>query len=199
MHDDLGTRVSGLIMASSLVQRDFESDPSATSRHLARMGNSARDLVAAMNELVWAVDPANDTLDQLASHLTGMAQEMFRDSPVRIRIAVPTQLPSIPLRSDFRHHFSLAVKEALHNVLKHAGPCDVLLDLQVEDGELIAIIKDGGVGFDTALATGGNGLFNLNSRLADLGGSCQVRSKVGVGTTVTLCCALEKLRYAQSR
>lgn len=199
MHDDLGTRVSSLIMGTSLVQRDLDRDPAATHGHLARMRSSARDLANAMSELVWAVDPANDTLDQLASHLTGLAQEIFRDSEIRVRITIPTQLPAKPLRSDLRHHFSLAVKEALHNVFKHAGPCDVMFELRLNDGELAAIIRDTGVGFDPAMPVEGNGLLNLQSRLEELGGSYHVDSAPGGGTTVTLRCSVENLLNPNSR
>ena len=190
LHDDLGTRVSSLMMGTALVQRDLDRDPAATRRHLTRMSSSARELVTAMEELVWAVDPANDTLDQLASHLAGMAQEMFRDSEIRARIAVPIELPATPLRSEFRHHFSLAVKEALHNVLKHAGPCEVTFQMQVSGNEIIAVIRDDGRGFDPAAPDEGNGLLNLHSRLAELGGSCQIQSCLGGDTTVTLRCSL---------
>jgi len=199
MHDDLGTRVSSLIMGTSLVQRDLDRDPAATHRHLARMRTSARDLVNAMSELVWAVDPANDTLDQLASHLTGLAQEIFRDSETRVRITIPTQLPATPLRSDLRHHFSLAVKEALHNVFKHAGPCDVMFELRVKDGEIVAIIQDTGLGFDPGMPVEGNGLLNLQSRLEELGGRYQVESAPGRGTIVTLRCSVENLLKPNSR
>jgi signal transduction histidine kinase len=191
LHDDLGTRVSSLMMGTSLVQRDLERDSAAARRHLTRMSASARELVAAMDELVWAVDPANDTLDRLASHLAGMAQEMFRDSEIRVRISVPVELPATPLRSDFRHHFSLAVKEALHNVLKHAGPCEVSFELHVSAGEITALIRDDGHGFDPADPEEGNGLLNLQSRLAELGGSCEIVSSPSAGTTVTLRCPLE--------
>ncbi len=192
LHDDLGTRVSSLMMGTSLVQRDLDRDSAAARRHLTRMSASARELVSAMDELVWAVDPANDTLDRLASHLAGMAQEIFRDSEIRVRISVPVELPATLLRSDFRHHFSLAVKEALHNVLKHAGPCEVSFELHVSAGEIIALIRDDGRGFDPAAPEEGNGLLNLQSRLAELGGSCEIASRPAAGTTVTLRCPLEK-------
>ena len=191
LHDDLGTRVSNLMMGVSLVQRDLERDPQSTRRHLTRMSASARELVTAMDGLVWAVDPANDTLDQLASRLTGMAQEMFRDSGVRLRIEVPTLFPATSLRSDFRHHFSLAVKETLHNILKHAGPCEVAFVLECDGGELRAVIRDTGCGFDPAAPREGNGLLNLHSRLAELGGSCDTQSTPGGGCCVTLRCPLQ--------
>ena len=195
LHDDLGTRVTSLMMGSSLVQRDFERDPASVPRHLGRMNAAARELVGAMNELVWAVDPANDTLDRLASHLAGMAQEMFRDSEVRLRILMPVDLPATPLQSGVRHHFSLAVKEALHNVLKHAGPCEVSLELSVSDGEIAAVIRDDGHGFDPAAPAEGNGLLNLQSRLAEVGGSCDIQSRPDMGTTVTLRCPVDSLSH----
>lgn len=191
MHDDLGTRVSSLIMGTSLVQRDLDNDPVATHRHLARMGRSARDLATAMDELIWAVNPANDTLDQLASHLGGLLQDMFHDDRFRLQIRVPTDLPHIPLRAEFRHHFSLAVKEALNNVFKYAGPCEVSLEVKQIGNEFIAIVQDTGSGFDPSKPAEGNGLLNLHSRLAELGGSCEVKSAPGSGTTVILRCALD--------
>src|SRR5690606_10353385 len=124
MHDDLGTRVTVLNMTAALARRDMEADPAKARRHLEKMSGAARELVSAMDDLVWAVDPAHDTLDHLASHLTRLAEEIFRDSPVRCRLDIPAELPARALSSDFRHHVSLAVKESLHNILQHAGPCE---------------------------------------------------------------------------
>jgi signal transduction histidine kinase len=192
LHDDLGTRVSGLMMGASLVQRDMDSDPAATRRHLTRLNSSAHELVSSMDALVWAVDPANDTLDQLASRLTGMVQEVFRDSGIKAHIALPIFFPAMPLRSEFRHHVSLAVKESLNNVLKHAGPCEVDFELAIVDGSLHVLIRDSGRGFDPAALPEGNGLFNLHSRLAELGGTCEIDSIAGEGTSITFRCPLEK-------
>jgi len=89
MHDDLGTRVTVLNMTAALARRDLEADPDKARRHLEKMSSSARELVEAMDDLVWAVDPAHDTLDHLASHLTRMAEEIFRESPVRCRLDIP--------------------------------------------------------------------------------------------------------------
>jgi len=190
MHDDLGTRVSSLIMGASLVQRDLDRDPVASRRNLEWMGSAARDLANAMDTLVWAIDPAKDSLEQLANHLSGLAQEIFREDTFRLRINVPTNLPSISLRSEFRHHFSLAVKEALHNIAKHAGPCKVSLELAWCDDELTVVIHDDGLGFDPSTPAEGNGLLNFKSRLEELGGSCLVESRPAFGTTITFICPL---------
>lgn len=194
MHDDLGTRVTVLNLAASFLRRAIGGDPEKARQQVIRLESAARDLVHAMDGLVWAVNPANDTLDHLATHLSAVAQEIFRDSPVRLRIDIPDDLPAVMLRSDFRHHFALGVKEALHNVLKHAGPCDAEFRLAVEDGALLAEIADHGAGFDPASPREGNGLHNLATRFAELGGTCVIESAPGKGARALFRCHLPQVR-----
>lgn len=190
MHDDLGTRVSLMKHVASVVREAIEHDPGQASRQALRLESAASDLVRAMDGLVWAVNPANDTLEHLAGHLSSVAQEIFRDAPVRLRISIPTDLPVLLLSSDFRHHFSLAVKEVLHNILKHAGLCEATLQLTAEGGSLIAIITDTGTGFDPAHPQAGNGLPNLIARAGEINGTCEIQAAPGKGTRVVLRCPL---------
>lgn len=191
MHDDLGTRVSVLNLTAARVRRSVASDPEKAVRQLARMETAARDLVHAMHGLVWVVNPANDTLDHLANHLSAAAGEMFRDSPSKLRIRIAQGLPKLPLSSEFRHHFAMGVKEALHNALKHAGLCEVSLQLFIDDDELVAEIADTGAGFDSSVPREGNGLVNLRARLAELGGTFSIQSTPGEGTRIVLRCKLK--------
>jgi len=193
MHDDLGTRVSLLKHAASVVRGTIDRDPDRASHQAARLESAASDLVRAMDGLVWAVNPSNDTLEHLAGHLSGVAQEIFRDAPVRLRFSIPTDFPDYQLSSDFRHHFSLVVKEALHNILKHAGPCEASLQLKLEDRMLVAIVTDTGAGFDPANPDAGNGLTNLVARASEMQGTCEIESAPGKGTRVALRCPLPKV------
>ncbi len=188
LHDDLGTRVTFINMSAALAQRDIDHSPDNTRRHLAKMSESARDLVVAMDDLVWAVDPAHDTLDDLASHLSSLADELFSDSSIRCRLDIPALLPPLPLGSEFRHHVALAVKEALHNVLRHAGPCEVFLSLAFDGDTLQITIRDTGRGFDLAADPKGYGLDNLAGRFKEIGGSCTINSSPGGGTRIVLSC-----------
>jgi signal transduction histidine kinase len=190
MHDDLGTRVTVLNMTAALARRDMVTDPPKAARHLDKMTESARELVAAMDDLVWAVNPSHDTLDHLASHLTRLAEDMFRDSSVRCRLDIPAILPARPLGSEFRHHIALAVKESLHNVLQHAGPCEVSLSLALEDEKLAITIRDNGCGFDPAVDRLGHGLGNTAARIREIGGRYVLDSTPGQGTSIKIVCPL---------
>lgn len=189
MHDDLGTRITVLNIAASLASSTMERDPDKARRHLEKMSAAARELVVAMDELVWAVDPSHDNLDELALRLTRHAEEVFEESGIRCRFDIPPLLPQHSVSSDFRHHVSMAVREALHNIMKHAGPCEVTLKVRF-DGKILAIdIGDTGRGFTAGSPGAGHGLANLESRLADIGGTCEILSSSG-GTCVSFRCPL---------
>lgn len=190
MHDDLGTRISVLTSSASLASHALEHDPGKTRNYLDRLKGSARELVVAMDDLVWAVDPAHDSLDQFASHLTRLTEEIFRDSHVRVRLDIPAELPPRQLRSDFRHHLALATKEGLHNILKHAGACEAYLSLRYDGTEIVIEIRDTGRGFEVDPDSRGHGRGNLAGRLREIGGICTITSEPGSGTLVRFQCPL---------
>ena len=190
LHDDLGTRVTVMNMTAALAKRDLDLDPPKAHRHLDKMTEAAREMVVALDDLVWAVDPAHDTLDHLASHLTRLAEEMFRDSPVRCRLDIPAVLPARPLGAEFRHHLALAVKESLHNVLQHAGPCEVFLSFEYDGERITVTIRDTGRGFDPKAHGNGHGLSNTPARVREIGGSYAIDSSRGRGTCIVIICRL---------
>jgi signal transduction histidine kinase len=193
MHDDLGTRVTRISMNVALAQRDLERKPEETRRHLGSLSNAARDLVTSMDGLVWSVDPANDNLDQLAERLAGLANETFQDSDVHCAIDIPHMLPDWPLKAPMRNHLFLAVKEALHNILQHAGPCHASLALELDEGKLSIIVADTGRGFDVDAPSSGNGVNNLRHRLETIGGTCEFESGPEAGTRVVMTCPLSSI------
>ncbi|RYD17697.1 MAG: hypothetical protein EOP88_25220, partial [Verrucomicrobiaceae bacterium] len=192
MHDDLGTRITVLNISASLASRALEEDPAKARKQLDKMSSAARGLVVAMDELVWAVDPLHDNLNELALRLTLHAEEVFHESGVRYRFDIPDTLPPVPISSDFRHHVSMAVREALHNILKHAGPCDVTLTVAFDNSVLAIDIRDNGRGFTLGPQTEGHGLANFRSRFADIGGSCEISSSPDGGTHVSFRCPVPK-------
>jgi signal transduction histidine kinase len=190
LHDDLGSRVTHLALTADLARRAVPHDPDKARRHLDKMSAAARNLVAAMDDMVWAVDPAHDTLDHLASHLMRQTEEMLQDSPVRYRFDIPAVLPPRPLATDHRHHLALAVKEAIHNVLQHAGPCDAVISLSYESDLLQIQVSDNGKGFVSSSPGPGRGMSNIPARIEAIGGTCEIHSSPGQGTSIRINCRL---------
>jgi signal transduction histidine kinase len=77
-------------------------------------------------------------------------------------------------------------QELVNNVQKHASSAHVSVSMRVTNGNLKFIFSDNGKGFDTTHATSGAGLSNMATRAGLIGGSIDVRSVVGKGTTTEL-------------
>jgi signal transduction histidine kinase len=148
-------------------------------------------LTQAVDEIVWAVNPRHDTLDGLISYLCPFAQNYLAVAGIQCRLDVPAALQPVRLTADARHNLFLAVKEALNNIVKHAGAHEVRLRLTQQPGAFTLVIEDDGQGFDVATCSGstgsgGQGLQNLASRLGAIGGHCSIQSDAGRGTRVEL-------------
>jgi ligand-binding sensor domain-containing protein/signal transduction histidine kinase len=186
MHDELGSRLTRLSILSELAGRNL-AQPEAARTHLETLSEAARETAESLGELIWTVKPANDTLDNLANHLCQCADEFFRESDIRCRFDIPDQLPPLPATADVRQEVSLAIKEALNNVARHSEATEVRLGMQVVPQGFIVTVGDNGRGLDPqrpVRADGGNGLPNMNRRLARIGGKCEVESPPGGGTVV---------------
>jgi signal transduction histidine kinase len=189
IHDDMGAQLTQISLASGLALRNTPPD-SPAHRDLRRLDRAAREVAIALDEIVWAVNPAHDTLEGLGNYVSQYVTEVTGENAVRCRLEIPAVLPARFISSGVRHHLLMALKEAVNNVLKHSGAAEVRIHLSFVDPTLSLSISDDGRGFDPAGVTPGNGIANMRRRLSAAGGTCDIRSAPGAGTTVTLCIGL---------
>jgi signal transduction histidine kinase len=185
IHDDLGASLTHIKLLGELVEGEKTLDGVFT--HTRKVAETAGAMVRALDEIVWAVRPQNDTLERLVDYLGRVAEEFFENTGVRCRLNLPAPVPACGVSSDVRHNLFLAFREALNNVSKHAGATEVRVDLAIELPELRLTITDDGKGFDpAAVRAGRNGLTNLRQRLEEIGGHCEISSRQGEGTKVDM-------------
>ena len=186
LHDDVGSRLTKVAMVTELVDRETP-DTDRSKPHIENISGTVREITRAMDEIVWTINPRNDTLDNLANYVFQYATEYFQNTGVRCRLDVPAELPDHPISTEERHNLFMAVKEAFNNVLKHSAATEVRVGLTVADNLLTITIADNGRGVSPNLAgSTGDGLVNMKKRLQKIGGRFAFRSTPGQGTAVTL-------------
>lgn len=185
MHDDLGARLTQLGMISQAIESPgFQTHPGESSP-LPRISALARDAVRSLDEIVWAVSPGKNSLDQLAGYLVQSAQDLITPSGLRFELQMPAQIPPLPLTSELRHNVFLVSKEALNNAVKHSGGNCIRLEFSHNPTEACVIISDDGDGFIIADAAGaGNGLANMRKRAESVGASFALMSQRNQGTRI---------------
>jgi ligand-binding sensor domain-containing protein len=188
IHDQLGANLTQVALLGELVEADKDS-PKDVEEYGQQISQSARDVSRVLDEIVWTVNPQNDTLEGLVNYVCKYAQEYLAVADLRYRLEVPPQLPAVNISPEVRHNLFLAAKEAITNIVKHARATAVTLRLKLEPGAFILEIEDNGVGLagmDKERAKTRNGLRNQRKRMEDIGGGFTISPGGEGGTLVTL-------------
>jgi signal transduction histidine kinase len=185
LHDDLGSSLTEISVLASTGQHPLTNAGSQPGL-FQTIGTKARSLISALDVIVWAVDPEDNSLQSLADYLSGYTNEFFSHTNVSCRFRMPMAFPPITLEGRVRHDLLMVVKEALNNIVRHANSTEVEFRMAVAEGGLEIDIADNGKGIDDGTHNRGHGLKNLSSRLRKLGGSCEVKSQTGKGTSVKI-------------
>jgi signal transduction histidine kinase len=144
----------------------------------------ARELVSAMYETVWTVNPQNDYLESLVSFLVQSTENICKPAGIRCRINDSPISENKQVHSEIRHNVILSVKETIHNVIKHSHASEIELHIDFDQPSMIITISDNGCGFDTEQNQGGQGLKNQQCRMDVIGGRVTVKSSGPTGTRV---------------
>lgn len=194
MHDEVGSRLTRISYVSELALQD--DTPSRQS--VQSISHAVHDLLKSLDEIVWVVNPQNDTLENLAAYLGHYVTEYLQATAVECKIDIPPSLPVLPVTAETRHNVFLAFEEALSNALRHSGATCISVAIHCQDDVLEIRIEDNGKGMLSPVPAivpvpdsmpverrrKGNGLTNMRQRLASLGGEARIESQPGHGTTV---------------
>ncbi len=193
LHDDLGSRLTEVNMLASLAKSPT-TRPDEKERYLSELMQTAGHMVTSLDEIVWAVNPRNDTIASLAGYFGAYAQRLLDMAGIACGLDIAMNLPEQPLDPKFRQELFFAFKEALNNVLRHAVATQVWLRILEQDGRLLVEVADNGRGFRVQAAPpGGDGMINMTERLNSLGGTCAVASDPEKGTRVQFSAPLPKI------
>lgn len=184
IHDDIGARMTQIMLLVEMTQQSI-TNPERAGEHVTQIAGMTRQGMKALDEIVWAVNPHNDTLQDLLDFGGQYAMDFLGAAGVRCRVDFPMTPLTQNLPADVRHALLMVLKEALNNVVKHAQATEVWLRVACENGELRWGIEDNGRGFatapDNALA---DGLRNMRERLAEFGGTCVLETSPGAGVKI---------------
>jgi signal transduction histidine kinase/ligand-binding sensor domain-containing protein len=188
IHDQVGASLTQLALLGELVEAD-KDDPREAEGHARQISQTARETTRALDEIVWTVNPSNDTLDGLINYICKHAQEYLAVAGLRYRLDVPAQLPKTEISPETRHNVFLAAKEAVTNIVKHSGASEAAIRMKLEAESFTLEIQDNGrgpAGLKAKAAESRNGLRNMRRRMEDVGGRFSIEPAPQGGTVVGL-------------
>jgi ligand-binding sensor domain-containing protein len=176
LHDDIGSSLTQISILSEVGRRD--SRPSIFSE----IGGIARDMVAEMSEIVWAITPRHDRFEDLVHRLRRFAGDVLGGAEIELRFETKSLPAGLKVPLDARRPLYLIFKEAVNNVARHSGARTATIVLEVDQNILKLTVEDDGRGFDSDKKYPGEGLSNIVRRMKEIGGSAGWDAQPGGGT-----------------
>ena len=177
IHDHLGAQLSATALQSA---------PAA--------GELAADSLKELRDLIWSVDPEQDTLDGFIDFIADFSSRFLTAAEMELELDLPKTGIDRPFDQRIRLELAAVFKEALNNIVKHSNARRVDISLKVEHQRIVLTIQDDGVGMASQglEPTGppkngsGNGLPNMRSRIKGLEGSFGLASKPDFGVKISI-------------
>ncbi len=184
LHDELGSGVTKIAMLVARA-KSVSAPDEKRNRYLEQMGGKAREMVTALDEIVWAMNPRHDSLASLVSYFCLYADRFLGLANIAWRFENSSAVPDRVMNSRHRHQLFLAFKEGLTNVVRHSGASEVRLNIELAAGQVKLTMADNGRGLPAGAPTGEmDGVANMRARIEKLGGHFEIGSEPGRGTVL---------------
>lgn len=199
LHDEMGAKLCRISFLSEHVRRNHDGMGSELRNQIVSISDASREMLHSLDEIVWAVNPQNDTLEHVVSYIGHYAQEFFQETGIECKVNISGELPAYPLSSQMRHNLLLAVHEAFTNILKHSKATQVDVFIVNNASAFEIAVADNGNGLNSSSLSpssngvSGDGLRNMKQRLADIGGRCSISSEPGHGVAIQFLLPLSRL------
>jgi signal transduction histidine kinase len=184
LHDDLGSTLSSISILSGIAMMDKKNtDASAV---LSEIKSSSMSMLEKMDDIVWSINPKNDSLESLFLRIRTFAAKLFEAKEINYKIGIDDSIKHIHLQMENRQHIYLIMKEAVNNLVKYSECTEAEIAVSCEASVLKIVIKDNGKGFEPDQKPMGNGLNSMKKRAAQMKSKIEIHSKINAGTIIAL-------------
>jgi len=182
LHDDIGSTLNSISVYSEVAKQDASKHAHA----LEMIGESSRKIIDAMGDIVWTINPDNDSFEDIILRMRSLAFNLLRAKNIEFTFRADESLNNLKLSMENRRNFFLIFKESLNNLVKYAEATQASIRLSYDDSLIKLLILDNGKGFDISQHSNGNGLNSMKRRAQEMKAQLKIESEPGSGTGIEL-------------
>lgn len=185
LHDELGSTLTSINIMSKVAMSPAQGE-SQVRQYLEKIKEHSSRVMESMGDMVWAINPSNDSLEKFIIRLKEYAAEMLEPTEMTYSFDMVGNLSEIKLNLEERKDLYLVAKEAIHNAVKYSGAGHLDIRIRLTDHQLSLEVEDNGKGFREEVVGSGNGLINMAERARDMQAELVIDTKPGRGTVIRL-------------
>ncbi len=186
LHDDIGASLSQIAVLSEVALRSQSDADESGITPLTQIAGISRELIDGMSDIVWAINPENDFLDNLVYRMRRIATDLLGAHKIALVFRSSATVQDLKIAADVRRHVYLIFKEGIHNIARHSSATSVEVALELIGERLELRLSDNGKGFDPDMDFDGRGLANIRKRAAAIQALVNWKSTAGEGSTLIL-------------
>ena len=186
MHDELGASLTKISLMSDLAKRNLQ-DPEQLKNDLNGISSASRSVASTMDEIVWAVNPKNDTLEKTIYYIAQFIEDFLSSTEIEYNFEIPDKIPDLFVHAELRHNLFMILKEAVNNIVKHSCANNVNLKIGTDGSSINLQLADDGKGIDLQnVDEFSNGLRNMKKRVEDFNGTFAIANRDKSGTEIKI-------------
>jgi two-component sensor histidine kinase len=182
LHDDIGSTLNSISIYSEVAKLKSP----AVVHELEQVGDAARKIIDAMSDIVWTINPKNDSFENIILRMRSFSYNLLKAKNIEHSFRADDDLNNIKLSMEERRNFFLIFKEAVNNLVKYAEATRVSITLIYENNLIKLSVRDNGKGFRVKQFSTGNGLLSMKSRAEEMNATIKIESEPGSGTNIEL-------------
>ncbi|MGB3007384.1 MAG: triple tyrosine motif-containing protein, partial [Chitinophagaceae bacterium] len=179
LHDDIGTTLSSITLMNAVLKNKIESQPEEAKKMAAKIETTSRDMIQNMSDIVWSINPNNDTMEKLVYRLQQFCTDVFDKPGIQYHLNVDDEIKSKVLSMQLRRDIFLICKEIINNAAKYSQASNFSLRLSLHQRTIVLTANDDGIGFREDSVSKGNGLLNIRQRVNTYKGEAELTSNNG--------------------
>jgi two-component sensor histidine kinase len=187
LHDEVGSTLSGISLFSAVAKKQLDNEQEMEAREsLDRIILHCDDTLGKMSDIVWAINPENDSLEKMINRLKSFAISTAGSKNIQLHFDSAKDLNSYEMDMQRRKNIYLICKEAINNSIKYSMCENIYVSLCNDQNRIQINIRDDGKGFDVAREVAGNGLSNMRERAREIDAQIEIKSSKNEGTSLDL-------------
>lgn len=182
MHDDIAGGLTSIRILSERLKDNVATSELPT---IEKINEYANRLVENMREIIWSMNTSYDYLNDTVAYLRHFLMEMLDDTGIQSELKVEID-PSnnFIMPGKLRRNVLMIIKEAIHNIIKHASATQVMIYFSLKDDHFIFTLHDNGTGLNEI--TPGNGLRNMKKRAIEINSLLDFVNEGGLKITLRI-------------
>lgn len=186
LHDDIGTTLSSITLMNAVLKNKIESQPDEAKKMAAKIETTSRDMIQNMSDIVWSINPNNDTIEKLMYRLQQFCNDVFDERGIQYQFNIDDEIKAKILNMQLRRDIYLICKEIINNAAKYSRATHFCLSLALQQKTIVLNASDDGIGFDEKGMHKGNGLTNIRQRVNSYNGTVTLQSNKGTSWHISI-------------